>query len=221
MEIIIGTLVAVWAYRSPLLGPTLYLPISGGEWNLGVWYIPLAAFAFVSEVNGVSLTDGMDGLVSNVTMVYALFMGAIFAVMTTRANQNGEMLLSANLYGMAVFCAALAGALLAFLRYNAYPAKIALGGTGALALGGAVSMMAILSRSLILLPAMGICFLGSALSVILQAFGGRGREGKRLFKAVPLHRHFELSGVAEPRVVAMYTIATAVLCALCLLPYLA
>ena len=221
IEIIVGILVAVWAYRSPLLGPTLVLPVSGGEWNIGVWYIPLAAFAFVSEVNGVSLTDGMDGLAVNVTMVYALFAGAIFAVLTTRANQEGEILMSTNLYGMAVFCAVLAGALIAFLRYNTYPAKISLGSTGALALGGAVPMMAILSRSLLILPVMGVCFLASALSVSLQAFSGRGKEGKRLFKAVPLHRHYALSGVAEPRVVVVYTLVTAALCALCLLPYLA
>lgn len=219
IEIIVGTLVAVWAYRSPLLGSSLYLPISGREWDLGVWYIPLAAVTFISEVNGVNKTDGMDGLAANVTMVYTVFVGAIFIVMTTRANQDGMTLLSANLYGMAAFCAALTGALLAFLRYNTYPAKAALGSTGALALGAAVPMMAILSRSLVLLPIMGFCFLGSVLSVILQAFGSR--EGKRLFRAAPIHRHFELSGAAAPRVVVMYALVTAALCALCLLPYLA
>ena len=91
-QILIALLVAIWAYRSPLLGPTLYLPISGGEWNIGVWYIPLVVFTIVAEVNAVNLTDGLDGLASSVTLIYMLFMVAILTVMTTRANQNGEVL---------------------------------------------------------------------------------------------------------------------------------
>jgi phospho-N-acetylmuramoyl-pentapeptide-transferase len=113
-QVVIAVLVAIWAYRSPLVGPTLYLPISGGEWDIGVWYIPLVAFTIIAEVNAVNLTDGLDGLATNVTMVYALFMAAIFAVMETRANQNGEMLLSTNFGGMAVFCASIVGASIGF-----------------------------------------------------------------------------------------------------------
>lgn len=219
-QILIASLVAIWAYRSPLLGPTLYLPISGGEWNIGVWYIPLVIFTIVAEVNAVNQTDGLDGLASSVTLVYMLFMVAILTVMTTRANQNGEVLQGTNYYSAAIFAVSIAGACLGFLRYNTYPARIFMGGTGSLALGGAVSMVAILSRSLIILPVMGLCFVASAGSVILQAVSSKLNKEKRLFKAAPIHRHFELLGIPEPRIVAMYTLVTTVLCAICLLPYL-
>ncbi len=220
VQVVISVLVAVWAYRSPLIGSSLYLPISGGEWDIGGWYIPLVAFMMIAEVNAVNLTDGLDGLATNVTMVYALFMVGIFAVMTTRANQNGELLLGTNYNGMAIFCAAIVGASIGFLRFNTYPAKVFMGDTGSLALGGAVSMIAILSRSLIILPIMGFCFLGSALSVVLQVASNHLNHGKRMFKMAPIHHHFELMGVPEPRIVVMYTILTTVLCAICLLPYL-
>lgn len=220
VQIVISVLVAVWAYRSPLIGPSLYLPVSGGEWDIGAWYIPLAAFMMIAEVNAVNLTDGLDGLATNVTMVYALFMVGIFAVMTTRANQNGELLLATNYNGMAIFCAAIVGSSIGFLRFNTYPAKVFMGDTGSLALGGAVSMIAILSRSLIILPIMGFCFLGSALSVVLQVASNHLNHGKRMFKMAPIHHHFELKGIPEPRIVVMYAIVTTVLCAICLLPYL-
>lgn len=216
----IAILAAVWAYRSPLVGPTLYLPISGGEWNIGVYYIPLVVFVIIAEVNAVNLTDGLDGLATNVTMIYALFMAAMFMVLSARANQRGEMLFGANLNGMAIFCAAVVGASLGFLRYNTHPALVFMGDTGALALGGAVSMMAILSRSLIVLPIMGFCFVASALSVVLQVASNKLNHGKRMFKMAPIHHHFELLGVPEPRIVVMYTLLTTVLCAVCLLPYL-
>ena len=219
-QIIIAVLIAIWAYRSPLIGPTLYLPISGGELNLGIWYVPLVIFVVVAEVNAVNLTDGLDGLASSVTMIYSLFMLAIFAVMTTLANQNGELLLGNNLGGMAIFSASIVGACLGFLRYNAYPARVFMGDTGSLALGGAVSMMAILSRSMLILPIMGFCFLASALSVVLQVASNHLNHGKRMFKMAPIHHHFELLGHPEPKIVTMYSIVTAVLCAICLLPYL-
>jgi len=219
-QLLVATLVAIWAYRSPLLGPTLYLPISGGEWNIGGWYIPLVIFVIVAEVNAVNLTDGLDGLATNTTMVYALFMAGIFAVLATSANQEGEMLLGSNYLGMAIFSAAIVGASIGFLIYNTYPARVFMGDTGSLALGGAVSMLAILSRSILILPIMGFCFLGSALSVVLQVATNKLNHGKRMFKMAPIHHHFELKGVPEPRIVVMYTLVTAVLCAICFLPYL-
>ena len=216
----IAIIVAVWAYKSPLIGPVLYLPISGGSWNIGPYYIPLVVFMIIAEVNAVNLTDGLDGLATSVTLVYALAMTAIFALMASAARQGGQTLLGVNLSGMGLFSAALVGACLGFLRYNAWPARVFMGDTGALALGGAVSMMAIMSRSLILLPVMGFCFLGSALSVILQVASNKLNHGKRMFKMAPIHHHFELKGHPEARIVTMYTILTAVLCAICLLSYL-
>jgi len=220
VELVIAGIVAVWAYRSPLIGSALHLPFSGGEWDIGVWYVPLAILAVLAEVTAAKLSDGMDGLVTNVTMIYALFMIAILAAMTMAANQNGEFLLGDNLTGAAVFAAAIAGAGVGFLRYNTFPARVQAGSTGSLALGGAVAMLAILSRSMLLLPLMSFCLLASIGSIVLQAFSRKREDGRKLFRAVPVHRHFELSGHPAPQISAMYAIVTAVLCALCLLPYL-
>ena len=216
----IAVIVAIWAYKSPLLGPTLYLPVSGGEWNIGVYYIPLVVFTIIAEVNAVNLTDGLDGLAGSVTMIYTLAMTVIFAILAGRAGQNGQLLLAANDSGMAVFAAAITGACLGFLRFNAYPARIFMGDTGSLALGGAVSMLAILSKSLLLLPIMGFCFLISALSVVLQVATNHLCNGHRMFKMAPIHHHYELLGYHEAKIVSMYDIITAALCAVCLLSYL-
>jgi phospho-N-acetylmuramoyl-pentapeptide-transferase len=216
----IAVIVAVWAYKSPMIGSKLYLPISGAEWDVGVYYIPLVVFTIISEVNAVNLTDGLDGLASNVTMIYSLAMTCIFAILASRAVGEGALLYGANLNTMAIFCATVTGACLGFIRFNTYPARVFMGDTGSLALGGAVSMMAILSKSLILLPIMGFCFLASALSVVLQVASNKLNHGKRMFKMAPIHHHFELCGVAEPKIVVMYAIVTAVLCAVCLLSYL-
>jgi len=215
----VAFLVAWWAYRSPLIGPELYLPISGKSWDIGLFYIPLVMFLILAEVNAVNLTDGLDGLASGVTMIYAVAMSLIFLILASGARFLGETLYGVNLESMAVFSAALAGGLLGFLRFNTYPAKVFMGDTGSMALGGAVSMMAILSKSIILLPIMGICFVGSALSVVLQVGSYKLRHGKRIFKMAPLHHHFELLGHPETRIVSMYMLVTTVACAMGLLSY--
>lgn len=216
----ISFVIAFWAYRSPFIGSTLYLPFSGGSWDLGVWYIPAMMFVIIAEVNAVNLTDGLDGLSSSVTLVYALAMAVMFSILGRSATALGEVLYGVNLESMAIFSMAVVGALLGFLRYNCYPARVFMGDTGSLALGGVVSVLAICSRSVLLLPVMGICFVGSAVSVVLQVGSYKLRHGKRIFKMAPLHHHFELSGMHEARIVTMYTIVTAVCCAACLVLFL-
>ena len=216
----ISFVIAFWAYRSPFIGSTLYLPFSGGSWDLGVWYIPAMMVVIIAEVNAVNLTDGLDGLSSSVTLVYALAMAVMFSILGRSATALGEVLYGVNLESMAIFSMAVVGALLGFLRYNCYPARVFMGDTGSLALGGVVSVLAICSRSVLLLPVMGICFVGSAVSVVLQVGSYKLRHGKRIFKMAPLHHHFELSGMHEARIVTMYTIVTAVCCAACLVLFL-
>ena len=216
----IAFVIAFWAYRSPFIGSTLYLPFSGGSWDLGGWYIPAMMFVVIAEINAVNLTDGLDGLSSSVTLIYALFMAVLFAVLASRATALGEVLYGVNLNSMAVFSMAIVGALLGFLCFNSYPAKVFMGDTGSLALGGVVAVLAICSRSVLVLPIMGICFVGSALSVVLQVGSYKLRHGKRIFKMAPLHHHFELSGMHEAKIVSMYSIVTAVCSALCVLLYL-
>ena len=175
-------------------------------------------FVIIGTVNAVNLTDGLDGLASGVTMIYAVAMSLIFMMLSATALDNGQIGYSANLNGMAVFSAAVSGACLGFLRFNTYPARVFMGDTGSMALGGAVSMMAIFNRGILLLPIMGGCFVASAVSVILQVGSYKLRK-KRVFKMAPLHHHFELMGVPETKIVSMYMIVTAILCLICLLAY--
>lgn len=217
-QIAIAFIVALYAYNNPYIGPRIFLPFSGKEWDMGIWYIPFVMFVIIAEVNAVNLTDGLDGLASGVSLIYALAMALIFALMAAAATGGGKDYYGANLNGMAVFAAAVMGACLGFLRYNSYPARVFMGDTGSMALGGAVAMMAIFSRAVLLLPIMGACFVASAVSVVLQVGSYKLRK-KRIFKMAPLHHHFELLGIPEVKIVSMYMIVTAALCLLCLLAY--
>ena len=218
-EIVFAAIIAIWAYRSPMIGSELYLPISGGEWDIGFWYVPLVMIIVLAEVNAARLSDGMDGLVTSVSVVYSIGQLGILSAMASFANQNGRFLLGDNLAGGAIFAAAVAGAGIGFLRYNTYPARVQPGSSGSLAFGSAVAMLAILSRSILLLPLMSFCLLASIGSIVLQAISKTREGGKKLFRAAPIHRHYELTGHPPSQIVSMYTILTAAICALCLLPY--
>ncbi len=217
-QLVFAFIVALTAYNNPFLGPTIVIPFTGTEWNLGIWYIPFVMFVIIAEVNAVNLTDGLDGLASGVTMIYAVAMALIFTLLSVTALDNGQIGYSANLNGMAVFSAAVAGACLGFLRFNTYPARVFMGDTGSMALGGAITMMALFNRGVLLLPIMGGCFMASAISVVLQVGSYKLRK-KRVFKMAPLHHHFELMGIPETKIVSMYMIVTSVLCLVCLLAY--
>ena len=129
----------------------------------------------------------------------------------------GDLIASEQLSGMPVFAAAVAGACLGFLRHNRYPAKVFMGDTGSMALGGAVAAMGLMSRAVLLLPLMGLCFMASAVSVILQVGSYKLRHQKRIFRMAPLHHHFELGGMPETVIVSMYTTVTALCCIAALL----
>ena len=218
-QFIMALAFAIWAYNSPNIGPILYLPISGNEWDMGIWYIPFVVFMILAETNAVNLIDGLDGLSTSVTSVYTFAMIIVFSLLSTQADKLGDFEYSASLNGMAVFGSATFGALIGFLWFNAYPAKVFMGDTGSLALGGVVSILAICSRSALLLPIMGICYVATALSVVLQVSYFKLTKGKRIFKMAPLHHHFELCGMHETKVVSMYTIITMAACGLCLISY--
>ncbi|MBQ9324007.1 MAG: phospho-N-acetylmuramoyl-pentapeptide-transferase, partial [Clostridia bacterium] len=190
------------------------LPFSGKSWDMGVFYIPFALFVLMGTMNAVNLTDGLDGLAAGTSLLVELALTVLFALLVEEQGFAGWSEQSANYGGMAAFSAVGTGALLGFLLFNAYPARIFMGDTGSLALGGTIAMGALVSRSVLLLPLMGICFVLSVLSVIVQVSSYKLRKGKRVFKMAPLHHHFELLGVSEPKITALYMILTGVCCAL-------
>lgn len=194
--IVSGTF-AYYAAHNPYIGTSIILPFAHKTWNLGAFYIPFIIIYFAATTNAVNLTDGLDGLATSVTLLVMTFFSLVsFA--------TGH-------YTLAIFCAVVAGALLGFLRYNAFPAQVFMGDTGSLALGGAIAAIAMILKMPLLVIIVGGIYVMETLSVILQVASFK-LTGKRIFKMSPLHHHFELSGWHETKVVSIFCIVTVILC---------
>lgn len=170
--------------------------------HLGALAIPFLFFVVIGTVNGTNFTDGLDGLASSVTVMVATFFTVVSVGMAN---------------GLAPVTCAVAGALLGFLLFNVYPAKVFMGDTGSLALGGFVAGMAYMTQMPLYLPIIGFIYFAEVLSVMLQVSYFKATHGKRIFKMAPIHHHFELCGWSETRVVAVFSIVTALLCLIALL----
>lgn len=214
-QFLLAALVAVFAYK--YIGSKVMFALFDIEVDFGWFYIPLVMFMVIAIVNSTNLTDGLDGLASGVTLIYSVAMGIIFlylarAFSDTFAKGPVFAAESDGMVTMAVFAFAVAGGLLGFLSKNSYPAKVFMGDTGSMALGGAICAMVLYSRHLFLFLLMGCCIVASAVSVVLQVGSFKLRHGKRIFKMAPLHHHFELLGYPETKVVTGYMIVTAFAC---------
>jgi len=210
-QIAIAAALAYYAYSNEHIGSSLIIPFTGGEWDLGVFYIPAVIFIIVGLVNSTNLTDGLDGLATGVTLIVSATFTIIISFTAAMAGEKGHYYLAENHGNLVIFAAALTGACLGFLRYNTYPAQVFMGDMGSLGIGGAVAALSVLTRLPLWLPIIGGVYMAEAVSVILQV-GSFKLRGKRVFRMAPLHHHFELSGMPETKVVAMFMIATAVLC---------
>ena len=193
-QLIVGLVAAVYIQRH--FGITgVYVPLVG-EWEIGgVLFVALALFTIVAMSNGVNLTDGMDGLAGG-TAVFAFLSVAFIAA-------------SINFPWLTVFCAAMVGAILAFLWFNVHPAEVIMGDTGALALGATLATIALTTGFALLLPVLGIIFVAETVSVMIQV-GSFKLRGKRIFRMSPLHNHFELIGWAEEKVTIRFWLIGAV-----------
>lgn len=179
-------------------GTTMIIPFTGMTVTLP-WYlfIPFCIFALLAIDNGANLTDGLDGLCSSVTVLIATFF-------TVVALGEGSRI--------APITGGVAGSLLGFLLFNVYPAKVFMGDTGSLALGGFVAASAFMLHMPFIVVIVGIIYVAEVLSVVLQVSYFKATHGKRLFKMAPIHHHFELCGWSETRVVAVFSIVTALMC---------
>ena len=193
-----------------IVGVFVYLKVGtsidflGMTINLDWGIIPFTIFVFLAITNSVNLTDGLDGLAGGVSSVYVLFFGLILGLSSSGLLQE-----------LSVVCFAMFGAIVGYLAINTYPAKIFMGDTGSLALGGFIASISIFSGKVLLMPIMGIMFVLSAVSVILQVVYFK-RTKKRIFLMAPLHHHFEKKGVNENRIVTIYIIVTGIISACCL-----
>lgn len=179
------------------LGTKMLIPFWSGHYlEVGFWYAPILIFIVLGTVNGANFTDGLDGLASSVTVLIATF----FTVVAVGTKAGIEP----------ITCAAV-GALLGFLVYNVYPARVFMGDTGSLALGGFVVATAYIMEMPLFIPIVALVYLVEVLSVIIQVVSFK-TTGKRPFKMAPIHHHFELSGWPETKVVAIFGIVTTILC---------
>jgi len=179
--------------------------------DMGPWFIVLTYFVIVGSSNAVNLTDGLDGLAIMPTVLVAGAL-AIFAYVSGHAQMSNYLLIP-HLPGVgevAVFCGALVGAGLGFLWFNAYPAQVFMGDVGALALGAALGVVAVVVRQELVLLIMGGVFVMETVSVVLQVASFK-LTGRRIFRMAPLHHHFELKGWPEPRVIVRFWIVTVIL----------
>ena len=177
-------------------GLETHLPFGLGDISLGFWFYPWMLFIFIAVDNAVNLTDGLDGLATSVTFVVMLFYALVAAL-------QGEKFLMLSALAMA-------GALLGYLKFNWYPAKIFMGDTGSLALGGLVAAFAMVLKIPFFIPIIGFVYVIENLSVIIQV-GLYKKTKKRFFKMAPIHHHFELSGWHEIRIVLTFTAVTVVM----------
>ncbi|MBE6009667.1 MAG: phospho-N-acetylmuramoyl-pentapeptide-transferase [Lachnospiraceae bacterium] len=207
-QLIVVVLFFIYMLRRNAVGGTegsffdMILPFSGGHMlHLGFVAFPVLFLAILGTVNAVNLTDGVDGLVSTVTLPVCAF----FAI-------------AAHLYhaDIAPIIAAVFGALLGFLVFNAYPAKVFMGDTGSLALGGFVTATAYVMQMPIFILIVGLIYWIELLSVMIQVAYFKKTGGKRIFRMSPIHHHFEMGGWSETKVVAVFSIATCLLCLLAL-----
>ena len=203
LQIIVTGVFAVYMVKYSGVALTMLIPFSGGKYlDLGWLAIPVLFFAVVGTVNGTNFTDGLDGLASSVTIMVATF----FSVVAIGTNA-----------GIAPITCAVVGALLGFLLFNVYPASVFMGDTGSLALGGFVVSTAYMMQMPLFILIVGLIYLVEVLSVIIQVTYFKKRGGKRIFRMAPIHHHFELGGWSETRVVAVFSITTAILCLIALL----
>lgn len=203
LQIIVTGVFAVYMVKYSGVALTMLIPFSGGKYlDLGWLAIPVLFFAVVGTVNGTNFTDGLDGLASSVTIMVATF----FSVVAIGTNA-----------GIAPITCAVVGALLGFLLFNVYPASVFMGDTGSLALGGFVVSTAYMMQMPLFILIVGLIYLVEVLSVIIQVTYFKKTGGKRIFRMAPIHHHFELGGWSETRVVAVFSITTAILCLIALL----
>ncbi len=202
-QIGIALVIAIYVYLK--VGTSLNF--FGINLDLGWGIIPLIIIFYVAVTNAVNLLDGLDGLASGVSLTYLIFFGVILALLGN-ANSN-----------LALISFAMVGALLAFVLFNGFPAKIFMGDTGSLALGGFIASIAVFSGTELILPIIGLMYVLTALSDILQVAHYK-RTHKRIFKMAPLHHHFEQLGVHENKIVTIYIVITFVLGMACTLGYI-
>ncbi|MEF9840804.1 MAG: phospho-N-acetylmuramoyl-pentapeptide-transferase [Lachnospiraceae bacterium] len=203
LQILVTGIFAFYIVKIAKLPLDMLIPFWGGKYlNIGWLAIPVLFIAVIATVNGTNFTDGLDGLASSVTVLVATF----FTVVAIGTKS-----------GIEPITCAVVGALLGFLLFNVYPASVFMGDTGSLALGGFVASTAYMLQMPLFILIVGMVYVVEILSVVIQVAYFKKTGGKRFFKMAPIHHHFELCGWSETKVVAVFSILTAILCLIALM----
>ena len=198
LQVVLTAIFVFYIVKYTDISLTMRIPFWSGHFlNLGWLAVPVLFFAVIGTVNGVNFTDGLDGLASSVTLIVAVFFTVVSIGMKS---------------GIEPITGAVVGGLMGFLLFNVYPAKVFMGDTGSLALGGFVAGAAYMMQMPLFILLIGLIYLVEVLSVMIQVTYFKMSGGKRIFRMAPIHHHFELGGWSETRVVAVFSIVTALLC---------
>ena len=204
-QLAIALAITLYAYNSSMIGSDILLPFINVSMELGVLFIPFSIITIIAIVNSVNLIDGLDGLCGGVSSVVLVVLGVITAIGMSKGND----VYLGEINSLVITLGALAGGVIAFLVFNSKPAKIFMGDTGSLAIGGMIASFLVVTKQELVILIVGIMYLLTALSVILQVAFFKLTK-KRIFKMAPLHHHFEMT-MGESKVVSTYVIITLVM----------
>lgn len=208
-QVAISVIISVFAYQNANLGSQIYLPFSTQTIDLGWFYIPFCVFVFLAITNSVNLTDGLDGLAGGVSLAY-LFGFVFVEYIILKHLPIFDAAVLAEQQNILVLCGGTIGSLLCYLLFNSHPAKIFMGDTGSLALGGLLASVCICTKQILLIPILGAMFVVSCVSVIIQVFYFKLTK-KRVFLMAPYHHHLEKKGMNESKIVVIYIVITIVI----------
>lgn len=200
-QTVVAIFCGIYCLRAELT--TLKVPFFKVELDLGWWIIPFALFVFLGTVNAVNLTDGLDGLAAGTSVPFFLTLGML-------------VLLEEGDGGLALISFCLVGSLLGYLFFNVSPARVFMGDTGSLSLGGFAASIATFSGNALFLPIVGVCFVLSVISVLAQVIYYKATHGKRVFLMAPIHHHFQKKGYSETRIAYGYFLLTLFLGGICI-----
>ncbi|NLJ84470.1 MAG: phospho-N-acetylmuramoyl-pentapeptide-transferase [Halanaerobiaceae bacterium] len=204
-QILVGLLLGIYVVFYSGMGKSILIPFTGWVINPGYWLIPFIVFIVVGFTNAVNLTDGLDGLAAGVTFIVCTALAVLCSALGYKE--------------LALYALIVSGACLGFIWFNSHPAQVFMGDVGSLALGGAVSALAVLSGTEFFLVIIGGIYVAEALSVMIQVSYFKISGGKRIFRMTPLHHHYELAGLEEAKIVSRFWISSIILAILGLLSF--
>lgn len=213
----IAIILSVFCYFNGSFAREIVIPFTSLSFDIDWWIIPLVFVFYIATTNAVNLLDGLDGLATSVSSVIFASLAILLLIFAGKLAYGGNNLEADSIYGLSGLAAVAVGGLLAFLCYNGFPAKIFMGDTGSLAIGGLMASIFAFSGQILLIFILGILLIITCLSVIIQVTYFKITKGKRVWLMTPLHHHYQYKGVHEAKITICYTVITVVCGLICII----